>query len=39
LKSINKTKDLWNKDLTLKGLKNNISPMCCWVWCFWWNWS
>ncbi|MFA5015239.1 MAG: hypothetical protein WC549_06845 [Actinomycetota bacterium] len=34
MKSINRTKNLWNNDLTLKGLKNNIGPMCCWYWCW-----
>ena len=37
MKSINKTKNLWNNDLTLKGLKDDISPMCCWFWCWYYR--
>jgi len=34
--SINKTKDLWNKNLELNGVeKHRWGPLCCWFWCWW----
>jgi hypothetical protein len=36
MKSINKTKDLWNHDLKLSGIESNRwGPLCCWYWCWW----
>jgi len=32
--SLNKTKNLWNKDVTMKNLKDDIGPLCCWYWCW-----
>jgi hypothetical protein len=33
--SINKTKDLWNRDPEFTKLNNDIGPLCCWFWCWW----
>ncbi|MHB1377707.1 MAG: hypothetical protein ACYCXB_09880 [Candidatus Humimicrobiaceae bacterium] len=32
--SINKTRNLWNKDRGMVNLEDNVGVMCCWYWCW-----